>query len=108
MTLQHGWWGLLDLEEERIIVVASEQQQDEAAGANAAHTNDLAREIDDAVAVEQTTLCATQCPQVDVEQPLQLVPNVFRRNAHDERGIVGDDTLAIHLLGQLRKRLDAV
>ena len=58
--LEHRRSGLLDLEEERVSVVAPEQQEDPAARADAAHADDLAREIDVAELFQQSLAIGLQ------------------------------------------------
>ena len=51
--LEHRCLGLLQLQEQRILAVAAEQQRDPGAGADAAHADDLAREVGQPELLEQ-------------------------------------------------------
>ena len=53
VRLEHRGLGLLDLQEQRVVVVAAEHQGDPGARADAAHPHHLARQVDEAVALEQ-------------------------------------------------------
>ena len=65
--LEHRLRGLLDLEEERVALVAAEQQEDPAARADAAHSDDLTREIDETEAFQQVLPVRLQRAPVQAE-----------------------------------------
>jgi len=53
VRLRHGAVRLLELEHQRVISVAADEEDDEATDADAAHADDLARDVVDAEPVEQ-------------------------------------------------------
>ena len=77
VRLQHRGIGLLDLQEERVGVVLAEHEEDPAAGADAAHADDLARQVDHPVALEQVAPVGLEAVAVDAE--LLVEPGLERR-----------------------------
>ena len=113
--LQHRRLRLLELQEERVVAVATEQEHDEGAGADAADTDDLASGVHVAVALEQLAPVARQRPAVGANHASEEVLEIVRAlgpgevlDRHDHGRVADDVRLAVHDLGQLRERLQAV
>src|SRR5262249_10230176 len=100
MCLEHGGLRLLDLEEERICVVTTGQKRDEAAGADAAHADDLARHVDNLVAREQVALRTAHRLRVRLEDAAHPFVLPLPSQPHNKRWVIGDDALPVDYLGE--------
>ena len=67
-ALQHRRLRLLDLQEQRVLVVDAEEQGDPGLGADAAHANDLARQIDEPELLKQVAAVGLERPLVGTDE----------------------------------------
>ena len=97
--LEHRGLCLLELQEQRIVVVAADHQHDPRAGADAADTDDLARRVDVAEALEQVLAIALQrAPVAAVHAARELLDIVAAGEVldrHDQRRVADDPRLAV-------------
>ncbi len=97
--LEHRRLGLLELQKQRILVVAAEHQDDPGAGADAADTDDLARRVHVAKALEQMFAIALQRAPVATDHAsrerfdISAVGEVLDR--HDQRRVADDPRLTV-------------
>src|SRR4051794_25454833 len=112
MWLQHGVLGLLHLQEERVGVVAAEEQRDPAPRADAADAHDLAGEVDQPIALEQTAAVGLGRASVDADLVLEPSAHLVQVAAteqvgegHDDRRIGLDPVRAVDAFRELVERL---
>ena len=112
--LQHRSTGFLRLQEERVVLVAALQQDHQAACPDAADPHDLHPYVDHLVALEQRLAAVVEARLERLERgessPLRLIRvvalgAVAQREQH--RRLCADVPGAIHLLGELRQRVEA-
>ena len=113
--LQHRVLRLLELEEERILVVPAQQQDDPRLRTHAADSDDLARDVRIAEALQQLPAVDLDRASVRLEDVLQRLgqsPATARReellNRDDQRRVADDASLAVDDLGQLGERPEIV
>src|SRR5215207_5553742 len=105
---EHRSLCLLDLEEQRIIFVATFEQHDVVSSADATYPYDLSRHVHETVLVEQVTPVVLQATPVDLQDVVDLFPQLLLHDANQERWIIDDDPLTIDNPGQLGPSLQTV
>ena len=112
MRREHRGRRLLDLEEEGVLAVGAGrvlEQDDEGAGADAADTDDLEADVDEPVPLEQGAPVILQGAAIGPKGALHGDRDVVGQLDTGEEGRLVDDPVpAVHLLGQLRERLQVI
>jgi hypothetical protein len=108
VRLQDRRRGLLDLEDQRVGGVGTLEVDDPAARAHASHPDDLAGEVEVAVAVQDLAAVMGKAPAVRGEGLVQLLVHGDVADAHEQRRLILEPADAVHLLGQLVQRPEAV
>ena len=112
--LEHGRPGFFDLQEQGV-ATSVDEQQDPCLGADAANADDLAREVDDPVLVEQVVAIGRERPRVEANHlahafehglPGSAVEELLNRG--DQRRVADDPWLAVEHVAELVEGLMAV
>ena len=99
---------LLDLQEERILVVVAPEEHDVAAGADTPHADDLAREVDEGVAVQQRPQVVADRGPVGLGDRAQAIFQLLVTEVDDQRRVVDDPEVAALDGGHLGQRLEVI
>src|SRR5215218_9925861 len=117
VVLQDRGGRLLDLEEQWVVLVAALEQGDERPGADAAHPDHLAGQVDEPEPLQQLTAIVLEGgpvgPELLPDRLLDLVGGqavggVQVPHRDHDRGLANDPVLPIDHLAELRQRLQAV